>query len=90
MVQLKTLHLFAGAGGGILGDLLLGHLPIGAVELEKYPREVLLSRQKDGVLPQFPIWDDIKTFRSDNPECAEYFRKLQGGKEELAICGGFP
>tara|TARA_E500000318_G_scaffold83662_1_gene79352 strand:- start:73 stop:270 length:198 start_codon:yes stop_codon:yes gene_type:complete len=24
--QLRTFHLFAGAGGGILGDLLLGHM----------------------------------------------------------------
>ena len=90
MVQLKTLHLFAGAGGGILGDLLLGHQPIGAVEIEKYPREVLLARQADGILPRFPIWDDVTTFSARNPECARFFEMLKGGKEELAICGGFP
>lgn len=90
MVQLKTFHLFAGAGGGILGDILLGHKTIGAVEIEQYPREVLLRRQKDGILPEFPIWDDINTFRSDNPECAEYIGKLKEVSEELAICGGFP
>lgn len=90
MVQLKTFHLFAGAGGGILADFLLGHKPVGAVEIERYPREILLSRQRDGILPEFPIWDDVRTFRQDNPECEEYIRRLQGVKEELVICGGFP
>ena len=59
--QLNTFHLFAGAGGGILADLLLGHNPIGACEVESYPRNVLLQRQRDGILPEFPIWDDICT-----------------------------
>lgn len=90
MVQLKTFHLFGGAGGGILGDLLLGHKPVGAVEIEKYPREVLLARQKDGILPKFPIWDDIRTFRSDNKECSGYIERLKEVSKELAICGGFP
>ena len=56
---LNTFHLFAGAGGGILADLLLDHTPIGACEIEKYPRDVLLARQRDGLLPSFPIWDDV-------------------------------
>ena len=30
--------------------------------LNPYPRQVLLQRQRDGILPKFPIWDDIKTF----------------------------
>jgi DNA (cytosine-5)-methyltransferase 1 len=59
---LRTLHLFAGAGGGILADLLLGHRPVCAVEIEKYPRSILQQRQEDGHLPRFPIWDDINTF----------------------------
>jgi len=59
--QLNTFHLFAGAGGGILADLLLGHNPIGACEIEPYPREVLLARHRDGILPAFPVWDDITT-----------------------------
>jgi len=49
-------------GGGILGSELLGHRTVCAVEIEKYPREVLLQRQRDGILPRFPIWDDICTF----------------------------
>lgn len=59
--QLNTFHLFAGAGGGILADILLGHNPIGACEIEEYPRNVLLARQRDGILPEFPIWDDVQT-----------------------------
>ena len=58
---LRTFHLFAGAGGGLLADLLLGHIPVGACEIEEYPRRVLLQRQRDGILPEFPIWDDIRT-----------------------------
>lgn len=87
---MHTLHLFAGAGGGLLADLLQGHTPIGAVELEAYPRKVLLQRQLDGILPVFPIWDDVTTFRSDNPETSEYFDYLRKGAKELTICGGFP
>ena len=88
--KIYTFHLFAGAGGGILGDLLLGHVPIGAVEIEKYPREILFQRQKDGVLPRFPVWDDVTTFRPDNPECKDYFRFLKGNRDRLCIAGGFP
>jgi DNA (cytosine-5)-methyltransferase 1 len=58
---LKTFHLFCGAGGGVLADLLLGHIPVGACEIEEYPRNVLLQRQRDGILPRFPIWDDVRT-----------------------------
>ena len=84
------LELFAGAGGGILGSLLCGHTCIGAVEIEEYPRKVLLQRQRDGILPEFPIWDDVKTFRIDNPETREYIQFLQSIREQLCISGGFP
>ena len=77
--QLNTFHLFAGAGGGILADLLLGHNPIGACEIEQYPRDVLLARQRDGILPNFPIWDDVCTL-DGNP--------WRGTVDVLA--GGFP
>ena len=60
--KLRTGHLFAGAGGGILADLLLGHQPIFAVEIEDYPRKVLEQRQADGVLPFFPTFGDIREF----------------------------
>jgi DNA (cytosine-5)-methyltransferase 1 len=77
--KLRSFHLFAGAGGGILADLILGHEVIGACEIEKYPRDVLLARQRDGILPSFPIWDDV--------------RELDGNPWRGAVdilCGGFP
>ncbi len=77
--QLNTFHLFAGAGGGILADLLLGHNPIGACEIEQYPRDVLLARQRDGILPNFPIWDDVCTLDG---------KPWRGTVDVLA--GGFP
>jgi DNA (cytosine-5)-methyltransferase 1 len=33
-----------------------------AVEWEQYPASVLCARQNDGLLPPFPIWDDVQTF----------------------------
>lgn len=77
-------------GGGILGSLLLGEEIVGAVEWEKYPRETVLARQEDGTLPAFPIWDDVSTFRLDNPETREYIEFLQSIRENLTIAGGFP
>tara|TARA_B100000963_G_C22636733_1_gene678011 strand:- start:5300 stop:6253 length:954 start_codon:yes stop_codon:yes gene_type:complete len=76
---MNELHLFAGAGGGILGGQLLGHTTVCAVEIEEYPRRVLLQRQRDGVLPKFPIWDDVCTFDG----------KPWRGTVDV-ICGGFP
>lgn len=61
---MNELALFSGAGGGILASKLLGFRTIGAVEIERYPRECLLQRQRDGALPEFPIWDDIRDFES--------------------------
>jgi DNA (cytosine-5)-methyltransferase 1 len=58
----NELALFAGAGGGILGGCLLGWRTVCAVEIDPYARAVLLARQRDGCLPRFPIWDDIRTF----------------------------
>jgi len=59
---LNELALFAGAGGGILGGHLLGWRTVCAVEWESYPASVLLARQNDGILPPFPVWDDVQTF----------------------------
>lgn len=56
------LALFAGAGGGILGGKLLGWRCVCAVEIDQYARRVLMSRQDDGHLPAFPIWDDVRSF----------------------------
>ena len=60
--NLNELALFAGAGGGILGGHLLGWRTVCAVEWEPYPACILVARQNDGILPPFPIWDDVQTF----------------------------
>jgi DNA (cytosine-5)-methyltransferase 1 len=59
---MNELALFAGGGGGILGGKLLGWRTVCAVEWEKYPASILLARQNEGLLPPFPIWDDVQTF----------------------------
>lgn len=60
--MLRELALFAGAGGGILGGRLLGWRTVCAVEIDAYRRARLLDRQRDGMLPRFPIWDDVRSF----------------------------
>ena len=89
-MELLTLHLFSGAGGGILADELLGFRPIGAVECDSYCRRVLLNRQADGCLHRFPVWDDVCTFRADNPATRDYIDRLRAERDRLCICGGFP
>jgi DNA (cytosine-5)-methyltransferase 1 len=76
---MNELALFAGAGGGILGGHLLGWRTVCAVEWEQYPASVLCARQNDGLLPPFPIWDDVQTF-DGNP-----WRGIVD-----VISGGFP
>lgn len=61
-VGLRELALFAGAGGGILGGYLLGWRTVCAVEQDAYAACVLVQRQNEGILPAFPIWDDVRTF----------------------------
>ena len=76
---MNELALFAGAGGGVLGGHLLGWNTVCAVEREDYARRVLLARQRDGMLPRFPIWDDVCTFQG-----APWKGRVQ------VISGGFP
>jgi len=75
----NELALFAGAGGGILGSHLLGWRTVCAVEWEPYAAAVLIQRQNDGILPAFPIWDDVQTFDG---------RPWQGVVD--VVSGGFP
>lgn len=84
------LALFAGAGGGILGGKLCGLTTVGAVEIDPWCTGVLVQRQNEGYLPPFPIWDDVRTFRADNPECADYIGFLRSIRNDLLISGGFP
>ena len=76
---MHELHLFSGVGGGILGGMLLGHTCVCAVEIEPFCRKILLQRQRDGILPRFPVWDDVRTFDG----------KPWRGKVDC-VCGGFP
>jgi DNA (cytosine-5)-methyltransferase 1 len=62
-----------------LGGKLLGWRTVCAVELDAYCRRVLLARQRDGFLPPFPIWDDVRTFDG---------RPWRGAVD--VISGGFP
>lgn len=59
---MNELALFAGAGGGILAGQLLGWRTVCAVEHNKHAASILVRRQNDGILPAFPIWDDVRTF----------------------------
>jgi len=76
---MNELALFAGAGGGILGGHLLGWRTVCAVEWEPYAASVLAARQNDGLLPPFPIWDDVQTFDG---------RPWRGSVD--VVSGGFP
>ena len=79
LFPVRTMHLFAGAGGGILADILLGHVPICAVEIDKFCRKVILQRQQDGILSKFPVFRDVRYFDG---------KPWRGFVEVLA--GGFP
>jgi DNA (cytosine-5)-methyltransferase 1 len=59
---LNELALFAGAGGGLLASQLLGWRTVCAVEINNYCQQVLLQRQRDGMLDRFPIWTDVRSF----------------------------
>lgn len=81
---MRELSLFSGVGGGLLGSLLLGHKIIGAVEIDEYCCKVLEQRQKDGILPYFPIFQtDIRDF------IRQGYASLYKGKCDL-ISAGFP
>lgn len=76
---MNELALFAGAGGGILGGHLLGWRTRCAVEFAPHQRSVLLARQRDKLLPSFPVWDDVRTFDG----------KPWRGRIDV-VSGGFP
>jgi DNA (cytosine-5)-methyltransferase 1 len=77
---MDTMHLFAGIGGGLLADLILGHRPIVAVEWEPYACQVLRERARDGWFPDLSVWEgDVRLF-----DPSEYAGKVD------CIHAGFP
>lgn len=78
--MLRTLHLFAGAGGGLLADLILGHIPVIAVEWDKHCCNVLRERAADGWFPGLQVWEgDVRLF-----DPSEYAGRVD------CIAAGFP
>lgn len=59
---MNELALFAGAGGGILANELIGDTTICAVERDAFAAQVLAQRQNDGIFKPFPIWSDVRSF----------------------------
>lgn len=77
---MKTMHLFAGAGGGLLADLILGHDPVAAVEWDPYCCAVLRERAAEGWFPNLQVFErDIRTF-----DGTSWARKVD------CVAGGFP
>jgi len=77
---MRTMHLFAGIGGGLLADLILGHEPIVAVEWEPYACKVLRERAAEGWFPNLHVWEgDVRLF-----DPSEYAGKVD------CIHAGFP
>jgi len=74
------MHLFAGAGGGLLADLILGHTPIVAVEWDKNACTVLRDRAADGWFPGLHVHEtDVRLF-----DPSEYAGRVD------CIAAGFP
>ena len=60
---MRTMHLFAGAGGGLYADLILGHQPVVAVEWDAYACAVLRERAADGWFPGLHVHEgDVRLF----------------------------
>ena len=59
---MRTGHLFAGAGGGLLGDLILGHEPAFAVEWDKNCCTTLRNRTADWLPGLYVHEGDVRLF----------------------------
>jgi DNA (cytosine-5)-methyltransferase 1 len=80
---MNELSLFTGAGGGLLGTMLLGWRPIGYVEWDDYCQRIIAARIRDGYLPNAPIFGDIHAFIRDG-----YANSYQGLAD--VVSAGFP
>ena len=61
---MRELSLFTGAGGGLLGSLILGWEPVQFVENDAYCRRVLAAR-----FPDVPCHEDARTFHPVPGSC---------------------
>ena len=86
---MRELHLFAGRGGGILGGLLLGHRCVGAVDINPHARDVLAARQRDGLLPSFPILGNVRPVECLGGVHVDFDPADWIGRVDV-VCGGFP
>jgi DNA (cytosine-5)-methyltransferase 1 len=70
-----------------LASELLGWHTRCAVEIDSGARQILLDRQRDGILPSFPIWDDVTTF--DGNPWRGSIDIITGGFpcQDISICG---
>lgn len=81
---MRELSLFTGAGGGLLGTHhLLGWETVGYVEIDDYCQRVIKQRIADGLLPEAPIFSDIRAFISEG-----YAASYTGMVD--VVTGGFP
>ncbi len=81
---MRELSLFTGGMGGVLGTYgLLGWRPIGYVEIDDYCQRLIAQRIKDGIIPEAPVFGDIRTFISEG-----YASSYQGMVD--VITGGDP
>ena len=80
---MREVSLFSGAGGGLLGSMLLGWEAIAYVEFDDYCQRVIAARIRDGYLPDAPIFGDIRAFIGEG-----YAASYQGVAD--VITAGFP
>lgn len=60
---MRTGHLFAGAGGGLYADLILGHEPVLAVEWDDHAAACLQQREREGWWPGLHVHQgDVQLF----------------------------
>ena len=76
--MLNGLSLFTGIGGL---DVALSEWvrPVAYCEIDPYCQAVLLSRMAESVLPNAPIWDDIRTLRGEGLPCKFPIEIIYGG-----------
>lgn len=82
--------LFTGGGGSLLAGQLLGWQTVCAVENNPYCIGILLSRQNDGILDCFPVWDDVRTISIKNPETRDIMLQIKARAPQVIITAGFP